>query len=120
MNELRAEHRKELDELKRALQEEYEQRESCKVTQSAKKDLVDLKPEMLTALKHTLEHGTTEQRSKVAMWGYGKLLEEGKADGDPLRLLIEGMPAPHVQETRTTEDAQEITADAGDARDDTD
>jgi hypothetical protein len=56
--------------------------------------LVDLKTDMLDALSHALKHGTTQQRITVATWGYNKLLEEGRADTDPIRRLIEGMPKP--------------------------
>jgi len=93
--------RKELDELKAALVGEMTDTESSQTAKTAKQDLVDLKQDMLDALGHALKHGTTQQRITVATWGYNKLLEEGKADNDPIRRLIENMPAPDTSETPT-------------------
>jgi hypothetical protein len=105
--------RKELDELKEVLRQEMTA--SDDVVKTAKKDLEDLKPNFLAALQHAVDHGNIDQRSKIAMWGYGKLLEESKADADPIRRLIEGMPAPDAQGTEGQ--AEEAGASTPDARD---
>lgn len=94
MSELTPEQREELDTLKAALQEEYAASQANKTAQTAKQDLVDLKGDFLEALSYVTKHGTEANRLKVSMWGYDKLLEEGKADTDPIRKLLEGMPAP--------------------------
>ena len=98
MSDLTPEQQAEVQALHAALASEFAESEEKKESQAAKTDLVDLKPEMLKALKRTLEHGTVDQASRVAMWGYGKLLEESKADADPIRALIEGMPQPKVED----------------------
>jgi hypothetical protein len=106
MSELTPAQQQELHELREALQSEWAESEETRTTKSAKKDIEDLKGDMLDALERTLKHGTLEQQSKVAMWGYGKLLDEGKADNDPIRMLIQGMPAPTpVEPTKEDEDA---------------
>ena len=104
MTDLTPEQQQELHELSKALQSEFADNESKNEAQSAKQDLVDLKQDMLKAIKRTLEHGTVEQASKVAMWGYGKLLDEGKVGSDPIRALIEGMPQPAATEVESTEE----------------
>ena len=107
MQDLTPEQQQELHELRKALEGEFADTEANKDASSAKKDLIDLKPEMLKALKRTMEHGTVEQAAKVAMWGYGKLLDEGKADGDPIRALIAGMPAPATTAIPTASEEDE-------------
>lgn len=102
--ELTDEQQKQVNELAAALRAEFAESESNVERKTAKKDLSDLKPEMLKALKRALEHGTVEQQAKVAMWGYGKLLDEGKADADPIRALIAGMPTPKPDEPQEDED----------------
>ena len=95
MDQLTPEQRKELDELKAALQAEYAQSEASKTSQAAKKDIEELKPDFLASLQHIVNHSTNEGlKAKVAMWGYEILLEQDKAEADPLKRLIEGMPAP--------------------------
>jgi hypothetical protein len=105
--------RKELDELKEVLRQEMTDGEASKTVKSAKKDLEDLKPNFLAALQHAVDHGTTAQRITVATWGYNKLLEESKADSDPIRRLIENMPAPKEDQNAETA-ADESTASSGD------
>lgn len=112
MAELTPEQQKEVNDLAAALRSEFADTEASKEATSAKKDLSDLKPEMLKALKRALEHGTVEQMAKVAMWGYGKLLDEGKAGTDPIRDLIAGMPSPVTH--KDDEPSAEVEAKAVD------
>jgi hypothetical protein len=92
---LTPEQQQELAGLRKALEEEFAGTEKEKSAQSARKDLSDLKVDALNAMKHTLAHGQNEtNKVNLAKWVYDKLLEEGKADTDPLKQLIAGMPAP--------------------------
>lgn len=82
-----------LRELSEALRAEFEMKESGTTRQTALKDLEDLKPDFLKALKHTVTHSMNESLvSKVSMWGYDRLLEEGKASKDPLADLLSALP----------------------------
>lgn len=82
-----------LRELSAALRSEFTANET-EQRKSALKDLEDLKSDFLEALRHTVKHSSNESlKTKVAMWGYDKLLEIGKADADPLKKFIEGMEA---------------------------
>lgn len=112
MSDLTPEQQAEVQALHAALASEFAVSEEKKDSQAAKTDLVDLKPEMLKALKRTLEHGTVDQASRVAMWGYGELLKEAKAETDPIRALIEGMPAPATTKVENDVEEGEITATA--------
>ncbi len=103
MSELTPEQQAEIQALHAALASEFAESEEKKAAKSAKSDLVDLKKDMLASLERVLKHGTLEQASRVAMWGYGKLLEESKADADPIRALIEGMPTPTPKEADATD-----------------
>lgn len=95
MTELTPEQQKEVQELHAALRSEFEEREANPSVKSAKKDIEELKEDMLSALSHILKHGANEGlKAKVAMWGYDRLLEENKANTDPIRALIAGMPPP--------------------------
>ena len=102
MPEFTPEQQAEIDSIRSALEAEFARSEDATSRQSAKKDLEDIKPDLLAALSHVVNHGTEANRAKVAMWGYEKLLDEGKADRDPLKQLLEGMPAPKSGETTPT------------------
>jgi hypothetical protein len=102
-----------LKELKDALEGEFLKSASETRQETATKDIEDLKPDFLAALKHVVKFSTNDSlRSKVAMWGYDKLLEQNKANTDPLYELINGMekvravvPAQvHQQDTLPYED----------------
>lgn len=81
-----------LKELRDALTSEFHDSEADANKKTALKDLEDLKTDFLTALKHTVRHSQSDAlKAKVAMWGYDKLLEQNKANTDPIRELIEGM-----------------------------
>ena len=81
-----------LKELSAALQQEFQDNEADSASKSALSDLKDLKPDFLMALRHTVKHSQSDAlKAKVAMWGYEKLLDEGKATVDPIREIIEGM-----------------------------
>ncbi len=87
-----------LTQLRRALEEEFATKDDAS-RKSALQDLEDLKGDMLEALQHVLKHGTTDAlRSKVAMWGYDKLLEQGKASKDTLAELLDGIPTSNSPE----------------------
>lgn len=93
--DLTPEQRAELDELRKALIEEFRSSEEGKVKQSALTDIEDLKIDMLAALRHTLRHSDNEAlKAKVAMWGYALLVDIGKGSGDALSRLLEEMPRP--------------------------
>jgi hypothetical protein len=99
MSDLTPAQRAELDELRAALEAEFRDDDQPAHAQSARTDLSELKSSALDAMKHTLDHGTNEtNKVNLAKWVYEKLLDEGKAETDPLRLLIEGMPAPTPKE----------------------
>jgi CHASE3 domain sensor protein len=93
---------KRLAELRDALESEFLTNESSADTRkSALNDIEDLKTDFLAALKHTVRHSQSDAlKAKVAMWGYEKLLDQGKASADPIRELIEGMESArsHVKQ----------------------
>lgn len=114
MAELTPEQQKELNELSAALRSEFAESQASAASKSAKKDIEELKPEMLDALEHILKHSADQSlRARVAMWGYDKLLAEGKAGTDPIRDLIAGMPAPKVKtdEDEPSAEAEEKAVD---------
>ena len=81
-----------LKELRDALESEFLDNESNDPKKSALNDIEDLKGDFLNALRHTVRHSQSDAlKAKVAMWGYDKLLDQGKASVDPIRELIEGM-----------------------------
>jgi hypothetical protein len=81
-----------LKELKDALESEFLESEADDPRKSALNDLEDLKADFLTALRQVARHSQSDGlKAKVAMWGYDRLLEQGKATSDPIRELIEGM-----------------------------
>jgi CHASE3 domain sensor protein len=82
-----------LKELKDALESEFLDNEAeGSTSKSALSDIEDLKSDFLQALRHTVRHSQSDAlKAKVAMWGYDKLLDQGKASVDPIRELIEGM-----------------------------
>lgn len=102
MPEFTPEQQAEIDSIRAALEAEFARSEDASSKQAAKKDLEDIKPDLLSGLKHIVNHGAEGNRTKVIMWAYDKLLEEGKADRDPLKQLLEGMPAPKSGETTPT------------------
>ena len=90
-----------LRELKEALESEFLESQNAPSTpKKALQDIEDLKTDFLGALKHVVRHSDSDAlRAKVAMWGYDKLLEQGKAERDPIKDLIEGMEAVRVADT---------------------
>lgn len=93
-----------LKELKEALESEFLKSEKETRQETATKDIEDLKPDFLEALKHVVRHSTSDNlRAKVAMWGYDKLLDQGKANTDPLHDLIHGMEKARVTSHGSTE-----------------
>lgn len=84
-----------LKELKDALESEFLDNEAntdAGTRKSALQDIEDLRSDFLQAIKHVTRHSQSDAlKAKVAMWGYEKLLEQGKASVDPIRELIEGM-----------------------------
>jgi hypothetical protein len=81
-----------LKELREALQSEFLDNEAADPQKSALNDIEDLKADFLNALRHTVRHSQSDAlKAKVSMWGYDKLLDQGKANADPIRELIEGM-----------------------------
>lgn len=81
-----------LKELKEALESEFLDNEAHDPKRSALNDIEDLKTDFLNALRYTVRHSQSDAlKAKVAMWGYDKLLDQGKANTDPIRELIEGM-----------------------------
>ena len=81
-----------LRELKEALESEFLDNEATDSKKSALNDIEDLKQDFLAALRHTVRHSQSDAlKAKVAMWGYDRLLDQGKATTDPIREIIEGM-----------------------------
>lgn len=93
-----------LKELRDALEGEFRVNEEQTPKKTATRDIEDLKPDFLAALKQVVKHSTNDSlRAKVAMWGYDKLLDQGKASTDPLYDLINGMENAKVAVTITPE-----------------
>ena len=93
MTDITPEQQQKLQELSEALQSEFRLSSTQAVSRDALQDLIDLKSDMLEALRHTLRHSVNESlKAKTAMWGYEKLLEEGRASKDPLAELLAHMP----------------------------
>jgi hypothetical protein len=92
-----------LRELREALQSEFHDNEAATADRSktALNDIEDLRSDFLDAIKHVVRHTPSDAlKVKVAMWGYEKLLDQGKATQDPIRELIEGMESAreHVKQ----------------------
>ena len=101
MTELTPEQEKELHNLSEALRQEFALKEASTHSAQALNDLEDLKPTFLATLKNLAEHAPKDElRAKIAMWGYDKLLDQGKANNDPIRDLIEGMGLPADKRTK--------------------
>jgi len=93
--DLTPEQRAEVDEIRTALIQEFQESREGKAKQSALTDIEDLKGDMLSALRHVLNHSDNESlKAKVAMWGYALLVDTGKGQKDALATLLEGIPVP--------------------------
>lgn len=93
--ELSPEDSERIQQLRRALEEEFETKKETSHRKSALQDMEELKGDFLEALRHVTRHSQSESlRAKVAMWGYDKLLEQGKATKDSLEELLDGIPTP--------------------------
>lgn len=98
MTELSPEETDRVREIKQALEAEFLAAEADTPRKTAIKDIEELKGDFLDAIKHVVRHSPKDElRAKVSMWGYDKLLEQGKADVDPIRDLIMGMEAAKAQ-----------------------
>ena len=96
MSELSPEDSEKLQSLRKALEQEFEAHSSAEVQtrKSALEDIVELKQDFLESLRHVVRHSQSDSlRAKVAMWGYEKLLEQGKATRDPLADLLGELPS---------------------------
>lgn len=94
MDELTPQESAELRKLKEALESEFKLNEEATASKKPLQDIEELKPDFLSALKHIVKFSDSDAlRAKVAMWGYDRLLEQGKASNDPIRDLIEGLEA---------------------------
>src|SRR5262245_55041346 len=93
-----------LQKLRAAVEAEFEMNKDSESAhrRSALKDLEDLKGDMLEALRHSLRHSPDGLRARVAMWGYDKLLEQGKATRDPLAELMQEIPTSTTNATPTS------------------
>lgn len=81
-----------LKELRDALESEFHENRANSGIKTPLADIEDLKDDFLGALKHVVNHSDSlALRAKVAMWGYDKLLDQGKANNDPIRDLIDGL-----------------------------
>lgn len=91
MDGLTDEQRAKVDDLQRTMRSEFstsmqteEARRATAIT-----DIEELKSDALAALRWCLNHAESAHiRSKVAMWTYEKLLDQGKATKDPLADLM--------------------------------
>jgi len=91
-----------LEELRHALLGEFHANidGEAATRKTALTDIEDLKSEMLEAIKHIVKHSDSDAlRAKVAMWGYDKLLEQGKVDSDPLMKFLDGMNNTKTEES---------------------
>ena len=93
--ELTPEDSERVKELRRALEEEFLKGSDPNARKSALQDLEDLKTDFLEGLRHCARHGSDTLKAKVSMWGYDKLLDQGKASTDTLEKLFESMPTSH-------------------------
>jgi len=95
MDDLSPQDSERLRELRAALEQEFAAHDSGDHRKTALQDIEDLKGDFLESLKHVVNHADSlALRAKVAMWGYDKLLEQGKATSDPLESLFDKLPAP--------------------------
>lgn len=70
-----------LQELRQALQQEFEVKEDAK--KAAIKEVVDLKEDSLEALRHTVRFSTNESlKAKVSMWVLDTILDAQKAEDE--------------------------------------
>lgn len=81
-----------LKELQHALMSEFHESQQNAPNRTPLNDIESLKEDFLGAIKHVVNHSQSETlRAKVAMWGYDKLLDQGKATTDPITELLEGL-----------------------------
>ena len=83
MSELTPEDSERVQQIKRALEQEFMEGAGT-VSKSTIKEIEDLKEDALVALRHTIKHSDNESlKTKVSMWAIDRLLEEQrKADSD--------------------------------------
>lgn len=90
---LTPEQQAEVQALHAAFRQEFSEGLDESKSKGALNDLDELKPNMLAALKRALDqHDDKRLAANVAMWGYGKLIDQNKATADPLTELLEGAP----------------------------
>jgi hypothetical protein len=82
-------------EIREALIAEMQQSQSESEAQKAIKDIVELKPEALQALKHTINHSLNESlKARVSMWAIDTIIEAEKNSDDPLVEFLTGLKQP--------------------------
>lgn len=88
-----------LKELQHALMSEFHESQQQSPLRTPLNDIEDLKEDFLGAIKHIVNHSQSESlKAKVAMWGYDKLLDQGKATTDPITELLEGLERIRARE----------------------
>lgn len=96
MSELTPEDSERVQEIKLALEQEFLEGPGT-TAKSAIKEIEDLKPDALAALRHTIKHSDNESlKTKVSMWAMDKLLDQQKrTEGDIHDFLREMDAASH-------------------------
>lgn len=81
-----------VEEIRQALESELRASTSGATSKAAIKDLEDLKDDFLKAIQQTVKFSQNESlKTKIAMWGYEKLIADGKVTTDPLVDLLAGI-----------------------------
>jgi hypothetical protein len=94
LDDLTPEQQAEVERIREAFRGEFEESRTKSPGSGAITDLEELKTNMLAALKRALDqHDDKKLAASVAMWGYGKLIDQNKATADPLTDLLEGADA---------------------------
>lgn len=75
-----------------AFEQEFTAGQENAPTRTAIKDIEELKETSLTTLKGIMSSSQDDSlRAKIAMWSYDRLLDQRKANADPLMDFVQGM-----------------------------
>ena len=106
VDKLSPEQRAEVDRIRIALEQELRENATSPGVKNALRDLEDIKQDALDAISHAVKYSQNESlKTKIAMWVYDRLIQEGKASADPLTALLEGMEAARGEKKESSEAA---------------
>jgi protein tyrosine/serine phosphatase len=102
LEDLTTKQREEVDAIRVALEQELRDSTENTTSKAAVRDLEDLKMDFLAAIKQVVKFSTNDTlKTKIAMWGYDRLIADGKANADPLAEIMAGMERAKAAQTES-------------------